>query len=986
VSANLPVDAALPALKRALADGTRAVLEAPPGAGKTTRVPPALLDEAWLGGRRILMLEPRRIAARAAASFMASHYGETVGETVGYRVRFEARVGPRTRIEVVTEGILARMLQDDPALEGVGLVIFDEFHERHLASDLGLALALDAQQVLRPDLRILVMSATLDGARLAAWLAGERIVSEGRSFPVAVRWRPGTGDEPLSRSVLRGVREALADGEGDVLVFLPGRREIEQAAQVLASHIDGLAHAQHPARTDTVRPEEDAEHPSRRANPIGMRFETAPSAPPDRERGSQDPARDDTVRPEEDAEHPSRRANPIGMRFETAPSAPPDRERGSQDPARDDTVRPEEDAEHPSRRANPIGMRFETAPSAPPDRERAAGAANRSGALRVAMLHGEMDLAEQAALLLPPRPGERRVILATNVAESSLTLAGVRAVVDSGLAREPRFDPSSGFTRLETVRISGPSATQRAGRAGRLGPGLCIRLWPESQRLDPAPRAEIQQAELSGLALEMAAWGSAELRFPDPPPAGALAQARDLLGALAALDGDHRITPLGRRILALGAQPRLGAMLAAAESERGGSGSSRDRRAAAGAADASAALACDLAALLEARDPMRGAARFSDDLRLRWQALAALRARRPLPDASPAALAAIDQAARGWRRRLGAGDPPSDVHSHALGDLLIHAFPDRIARADPERPLAFQLANGRRARLADDSALRGEPWLVVAELKPEPGEARILRAAPFDPALLESHWPQRFTRARSTRFNPAGRALECHDEIRFGRLLLERRAVPVEAGPRSAAALLEGVRALGLEALPWGEATRSLRARVALLREHCPELGLPDLSEAVLLATLEDWLTPWLQSLTRLDALAASDLHEALRGRLDHAQRQVLEREAPTRIRVPSGMERAVDYGEQGPVLAVKLQELFGLAETPAIARGRVPLTLHLLSPAGRPLQVTRDLRSFWQNTYPEVRREMKGRYPKHPWPEDPWSAQPTHRAKPRRD
>jgi ATP-dependent helicase HrpB len=852
VSANLPVDAALPALKRALADGTRAVLEAPPGAGKTTRVPPALLDEAWLGGRRILMLEPRRIAARAAASFMASHYGETVGETVGYRVRFEARVGPRTRIEVVTEGILARMLQDDPALEGVGLVIFDEFHERHLASDLGLALALDAQQVLRPDLRILVMSATLEGERLAAWLAGERIVSEGRSFPVAVRWRPGTGDEPLSRAVLRGVREALADGEGDVLVFLPGRREIEQAARVLSAHL-----------------------------------------------------------------------------------------------ASD-------------------------------------GAVPRAASL--AMLHGEMDLAEQAALLLPPRPGERRVILATNVAESSLTLPGVRTVVDSGLAREPRFDPSSGFTRLETVRISGPSATQRAGRAGRLGPGLCLRLWPESQRLDPAPRAEILQAELSGLALEMAAWGSAELRFPDPPPPGALAQARDLLGALAALDGDHRITPLGRRILALGAQPRLGAMLAAAASERGGSGSSRDRRTAAGAADASTALACDLAALLEARDPMRGAARFSDDLRLRWQALAALRARRPLPDASPAALAAIDQAARGWRRRLGAGDPPGDVHSHALGDLLIHAFPDRIARADPERPLAFQLANGRRARLADDSALRGEPWLVVAELKPEPGEARILRAAPFDPALLESHWPQRFTRARSTRFNAATRALESFDEQRFDRLLLARRALPVQAGADAAAALLEGVRTLGLDVLPWGEAAKALCARVALLREHCPELGLPDLSEAALLATLEDWLAPWLQSLTRLDALAASDLHEALRGRLDHAQRQVLEREAPPRIRVPSGMERAIDYGEQGPVLAVKLQELFGLTETPAIARGRVPLTLHLLSPAGRPLQVTRDLRSFWQNTYPEVRREMKGRYPKHPWPEDPWCAQPTHRTKPRRD
>ncbi|HRQ64847.1 MAG TPA: ATP-dependent helicase C-terminal domain-containing protein [Xanthomonadaceae bacterium] len=889
MSEAFPVDEALPALKRALADGTRVVLEAPPGAGKTTRVPPTLLDADWLVGQRILMLEPRRIAARAAAAFMAAQFGERVGETVGYRVRFEARVGPSTRIEVVTEGILARMLQDDPSLEGVGLLIFDEFHERHLSSDLGLALALDVQQGLRPDLRILLMSATLDGERLAAWLGGERIVSAGRSYPVEVRWRSGTGDEPLGRAVLRGVREALADSDGDVLVFLPGRREIEQAARVLEAHLDERA----------------------------------------------------------------------------------------------------------------LGRSGESRDRSPGQRESIAAFAAPTGELTtVAMLHGDMDLAEQASLLAPPKPGQRRIILATNVAESSLTLPGVRAVVDSGLAREPRFDPNSGFTRLETVRVSGPSATQRTGRAGRLGPGLCIRLWPESQRLDPAPRAEMQHADLSALALEMAAWGSADLRFPDAPPPGALAQARELLAGLGALDGDARITPLGRRMLSLGAQPRLGAMLAAAqgndESSPCRSGDSRDpssgrsRNIAAFAAPTGGrhhgALACDIVALLEARDPLRGQARFSDDLRLRWQALAALRAKRPLPDASPGALRAIDQSARGWRRRIGAGEPPQDIDSHALGNLLIHAYPDRIARADAQRPLSFQLANGRRARLADDSALRGEPWLVIAELKPEPGEARILRAAPFDAALLEACWPERFQRASATRFNAQTRALERFDEERFDRLVLSRRSLPVRAGSEAAEALLAAVRELGLDALPWSDAAHALRARVALLREHCPELALPDLSDAALLASLEHWLAPWLQSVTRLDAVSAVDLHEALRGHLDHAQRQALDREAPLRLSVPSGMQRAIAYAEgEAPLLAVKLQELFGLAETPAIARGRVPLTLHLLSPAGRPLQVTRDLKSFWTHIYPEVRKEMKGRYPRHPWPEDPWSAPATHRAKPRK-
>jgi ATP-dependent helicase HrpB len=864
-SPSLPIAAVLPDVLASLQAQARLVLEAPPGAGKTTQVPPALLGAPWLGGRKILMLEPRRIAARAAAEFMAQQRGEDVGETIGYRIRFEAKVSARTRIEVVTEGILTRMIQSDPELSGIGAILFDEFHERHLHGDLGAALALDVQASLRPDLRLVIMSATLDGERIARWFDAPRISSAGRGFPVRVDYPPAKAQEEWPFQVRRVVEKALGETDGDVLVFLPGRREIERARDVLST-----------------------------------------------------------------------------IAAELVP------------------------------------------------------------------LHGELSLTEQHAALRPAAPGTRRIVLATNVAESSVTLPGIRAVIDLGLAREPRLDPNSGFTRLETVAISQASAEQRAGRAGRVAAGVAYRLWPQSQRLEPARRAEIAQVELSTLALELAAWGSSDLRWLDAPPPGALAGARDLLRDLGAIDDVGRMTALGRDVLAAGASPRLAAaVLRAPVAQR--------------------ALACDLLALLDARNPLRGEAGRSDDFRARHAALNAWRPQRSrVADADPAALAAIEQAAGGWQRRFGIAprtrgaergmppamqdrvvatriakrDPsgtdrnagptqpplpsPQSFSSTTIGDLLLHAFPDRIARQDAGNPLRYSLSNGRGARLHEKSALYGEPWLVALDLRFEARDSLILAAAPFDPDLLERDFPHRFTRDRTVRWNRDTRAIEAFEERRFGALVLDRRSVPAR-DEDAVPALLAAVRELGLGALPWSDHARDLRARVALLREACPELGLPDLSDAALLESLDEWLAPHLAGRKRLDALTPQVLSESLNGRLDYAQRRAVDELAPEALAVPSGNSRRLHY-EPGkpPVLAVKLQELFGLADTPRVAKGRVAIVLHLLSPAQRPIQVTQDLRGFWERTYPEVKKELKGRYPRHPWPDDPRSAKATARAKPR--
>jgi len=834
MQAVFPITTLLPEIVASLAERPRLVLEAPPGAGKTTQVPLALLHAPWLAGQKLVMLEPRRIAARAAAAFMAGQLGEEVGGTVGYRIRFESRVGPRTRIEVVTEGILGRMIQDDPSLEGIGAILFDEFHERHLAGDLGAALALDVQASLRPDLRIVVMSATLDGERIAQWLGAPRLSSPGRSYPVGVAYPPARSQESVEQHMARTVQLALRENPGDVLAFLPGRREIERVRSMLE-------------RLDE--------------------------------------------------------------------------------------------------------------------------------AVEVVALHGELSLAEQQLALAPADPGTRRVVLATNVAESSVTLPGIRAVIDSGLAREPRFDPASGFARLETVPISQASADQRAGRAGRVAEGRAYRLWPESRRLEPSRTAEIEQTELSGLALDLAGWGSDALPWLNPPPAGSMGQARDLLRRLGALDTASAITALGREMLALGATPRLGAVAMRAAVEQ-------------------RPLVADLLALAEARSPLRGEALRNDDFRQRVHALHLWRdggsrgAR--LASADTGALAAIEKAAMGWRRRLNVKTAASGVpDSHAIGDLLAHAFPDRVARRDDAQPMRYQLANGRGARLHENSALLGEPWLVVVDLRLDARDSLIHAAAPLDPDTLEREHAERFVTERVLRWDDARQIAEAFEERRFDALVVSRRAVPV-SGDDALPVLLSAIRSRGMGSLPWSESARRLRARMLALRSWQPELQLPDVSDVALAATLEQWLAPYLSGKRRLEALQASDLSDALSAMLDYEQRRALDAHAPDELLVPSGMTRRLEYGARDddpgapPVLAVKLQELFGLAETPRVGDGRVPVMLHLLSPGGRPIQVTQDLSGFWNRTYPEVKKELKGRYPKHPWPDDPWTATATHRAKPR--
>jgi ATP-dependent helicase HrpB len=823
---QFPIAEILAALRESLAQHPRLVLEAPPGAGKTTQVPIALLAEAWLAGEKILMLEPRRIAARSAAEFMSAQLGEKVGETIGYRIRFESKVSAHTRVEVVTEGILTRMIQSDPELTGIGAILFDEFHERHLQGDFGAALALDVQASLRPDLRLVIMSATLDGERVARWFDAPRLTSAGRSFPVRVEYPPARAQEEWMFHLRRVVDAALTENQGDVLIFLPGRREIDQA-------------------------------------------------------------------------------------IKTAGSLSPE--------------------------------------------------------IELVPLHGELSLADQHAALAPAKPGSRRIILATNVAESSVTLPGIRAVIDLGLAREPRLDPNSGFTRLETVAISQASADQRAGRAGRVAPGVAYRLWPQSQRLEPSRRAEIAQVDLSGFALDLAAWGSDQLRWLDPPPVGALASARALLGLLGALDTAGRITDLGRSMLATGAAPRLAAaVLRALPNQR--------------------ELACDLVSLIEARNPLRGENSRADDFRLRHIALTAHRQRSRAHGADARALASIDQASAGWRRRFSISPHESpSVDALTIGNLLAHAFPDRIARQDANDPRRYRLSNGRGAHLHQNTQLYGEPWLVVFDLRFDERDSLILSAAPFDADVLERDFADRFVRERVVRWNSTTRAIEVFEQRRFADLILDRRGVP--AKPEDAQlALIGAVRELGLDALPWSEAARSLRMRVANLREWCSDLDLPDLSDSALLDSLDDWLAPHLAGKTKLDSLTPQMLGEALASKLDFAQRRAVDEYAPEAITVPSGNSRRLDY-EIGkpPVLAVKLQELFGLADTPRIAKGRIAVTLHLLSPAQRPIQVTQDLQGFWERTYPEVKKELKGRYPRHPWPDDPWNATPTARAKPRR-
>jgi len=845
----LPIREALEPLADALANHPRVLLRAPPGAGKSTIVPLALLDSsAWLGDGKILMLEPRRIAARAVAQRMAQLVGEPVGRTVGFRTRLDTRVSRATRIEVVTEGILTRMLQADPELGGIGCIIFDEFHERSLNADLGLALSIESQETLREDLKLLVMSATLDIEPLARLLGGAPLVSaEGRSFEVATHYVPRRAEMALELQTAQVIRNALATHDGDILCFLPGAAEIGRVQRAL--------------------------------------------------------------------EESSAGAGPGGSR------------------------------------ASP----------------------------RILPLYGELGAAQQDAALSAAPGGERKIVLATSIAETSLTIEGVMVVIDAGLRRYSEFDPASGMSRLVTGKVSQAAADQRRGRAGRLAPGACYRLWSEGVQASLAPYTppEISSADLAPLALELACWGAADagrLRWLDPPPAAPLAQARDLLRELEAVDTAGRVTPHGRALASMGAHPRLAHMLIK------GRGLKAQR------------LASDLAAILSERDILRAAPGARDvDLRLR---LTALRGETGLPAGLSVDSRALNQAARSsahWQRELGAdsgsgvGGGDADPHDWT-GPLAALAYPDRIGRAR-DGSGRYLLANGRGARFGEAQALSKSEFIVAAELDGAERDARIFLAAPLRLGDIERHFAARIEERAEVVWDEREEAVRARRERRFGALVLESTEMRDPDPSEVERAVLFGLRRLGASALPWSHTLRQWQSRVELMRTSgvpAPE-PWPDLGDGALMATLEEWAPPWLEGLSRREHFARIDLGNALRSRLSYAQSAILEREAPTHLPVPSGSRIPIDYCDGTvPTLSARLQEMFGLSVTPAVAGGRVPLLLKLLSPAGRPVQVTSDLVSFWKRGYHEVRKDLKGRYPKHYWPEDPYAAQPTRRVRPR--
>jgi len=839
---QLPIVEALPELASALAHGRQVVLEAPPGAGKSTVVPLALLDAAWRADGRIVMLEPRRLAARAVAERMAASLGESAGGRVGFRTRLETRVGPATRIEVVTEGILTRMLQRDPELAGVACVVFDEFHERNLHGDLGLTLALECQRHLRPDLRLLVMSATLDGDALARVLDDVRFVrAPGRMHDVETIYAPapaGSTPTPLPRQVANRILQALDSHPGDLLAFLPGAGEIRRVAEALEAALPAGRHA-------------------------------------------------------------------------------------------------------------------------------------------VLPLYGDLSTAAQDAALRPDPHGRRKVIVATNIAETSLTIDGVRIVVDAGLERRQRFDPPSGMSRLEVLRISRASADQRRGRAGRTAPGVCYRLWSEATHASLLPQApaEILEADLAPLALELACWGAQDagaLAWLDPPPAATLAQARDLLVRLEAIDPNGRVTSLGREMAALGVHPRLAHMLLRARALGHGH------------------LGCEIAGSLSERDPLRVDSSAPDpDVRTRIEALRG-QTLPPGVTADRAVLRRIERVVQQLERQLDRQRPPqrtgqaSVPETEAVGLLLAFAYPDRIGRARTPGSGRYVLSGGRGAVLPGPAALARSEYIVVAALDAGEREARIQLAAPVDLAVLLEHFAHLVEETERVAWDPRSETVAARRLRSLGGLVIED--TPLRGlGAQATTAMIAGIRALGLASLPWTRELEQWRARAAFARANDPRgsAAWPDVSDAALLDAAEHWLAPWLDGITRRDQLGRLDLRGALHGMLDWDAQRRLDAFAPTHLTVPSGSRIAIDYSTGIPTLSVRLQEVFGLTTSPRVAEGRVPVTMELLSPARRPVQVTRDLESFWARGYHEVRKELKGRYPKHYWPDDPREATPTRRVRP---
>ncbi len=848
MNSTLPIHEILPQLRTSLASHKAVILSAPPGSGKTTVAPLTLMDEPWLAGRTILLLEPRRLSARLAASYMARQLGEEVGQTVGYRVRFEAKVSAATRVEVVTEGILTRRIQDDPELAGVGLVIFDEFHERSLQGDLTLALCLDVMTSLRDDLKLLIMSATLDTEAISRLLDNAPVViGKGQSYQVGVEYcRSGQLLPPHPREIARQVtaviHRALSEQPGDILAFLPGAAEIRHTQALL---------------TAALSPGEIALH----------------------------------------------------------------------------------------------------------------------------LLYGDLSLAAQTAAVQPDPQGRRRIILATPIAETSITIEGIHTVVDSGWKRSPQFDPNSGLSRLTTQRISHASATQRAGRAGRLGPGHCYQLWSTSEDhgLKPFDPPEILAADLSQLVLDLACWGvhdPARLHWLDPPPAGHFAQGQSILLALGALDHQGHITPLGRKMAELPTHPRLGHMLMAA-AEHGAS-----------------ALACDLAALLSERDILKGQDR-SADIEDRLHALEVFRAEGPAAsktlEADTDACRRVTQTSRQLldhlpkpvRVRYKGGETRPTA---TAGELLALAFPDRIAQRRAEGRGQYKLTSGRGSVLNAHDRLASQEYLAVAELDAGKTEGRIFLAAPLAKKSLLTLCTTRLQREDKVYWEEQSRTVKAQRLLRLEELILETDPLARPSAEAVLSALLSGLRSLGLAALPWNDKARELQTRMDSMRVWQPDAGWPDVSDAFLAQNLEQWLAPYLTGMRSAEQLKKLDLFSILAARLDWHQQSQLDREAPTHLTVPSGSRIRLRYipGES-PVLAVRLQEMFGLADTPRVCHNTVPVLLHLLSPAKRPMQITQDLRGFWKSAYHEVKKELRGRYPKHHWPDDPWQAQPTSRAKPRK-